>query len=112
VEHVLRPGVVLRVRTGAGNGGDDVAAGGGSGRSWRVQKRAVGEGNRAGAGGEQRVEVDPAGGGAAAAAERRPEAGTAPAAGGAEQRSTCSRKKEKGGPGACLKISEISGTSR
>jgi hypothetical protein len=38
------------VRTGAGNGGDDVAAGGRSGKSWRVRRRVAGEGNRAGVG--------------------------------------------------------------
>jgi hypothetical protein len=60
------------VRTGAGNGGDDVAAGGGSGKSWRVRRRAVGKGNRARVGRDGRVGVDPAGGGAAVVAERRP----------------------------------------
>jgi hypothetical protein len=62
------------MRTRAGNGGDDVAAGGGSGNSWRVRGRVAGKGNRAGIGRGRRVEVNPAGGGAAAAAERRPEA--------------------------------------
>jgi hypothetical protein len=95
VERVLRPGVVLRVRTGAGNGGDDVAAGGGSGRSWRAWKRAAGEGNRAGIGEGQRVEGDPARGGAVAAVERRPEAKHCAGGGGAEQ-SMCSRKKKRG----------------
>jgi hypothetical protein len=60
------------VRIGAGNGGDDVAAGGGSGKSWRVRRRVAGEGNRAGVGRGRRVGFIPAGGGAAAAAERRP----------------------------------------
>jgi hypothetical protein len=113
VERVLRPGVVLQVRTGAGSGGNDVAAGGGSGRSWRAQKRAAGKGNRAGAGGERRVEVDPAGGGAAAAAERRLGAGHC--AGGKRSRAeehVLEEEEREGVWGACLKILEILGTSR
>jgi hypothetical protein len=73
------------VQAGAGNGG--------------ARGRAAGEGNRAGAEGERRVEVIPAGGGAvAAAAERWPEAKHCRWQ-EAEQRSTCSRKKKGGGPG-------------
>jgi hypothetical protein len=48
VERVLRPGVVLRVRTGAGNNGEGVAAGGGSGmrgaRAGGQQGRGIGPG--------------------------------------------------------------------
>jgi hypothetical protein len=79
------------VRTGAGNGGDDVAAGGGSGKSWRVRRRAAGEGNRAGVGRGRRVGVIPAGGGAVARGEalRRRQGKT-------EQSSTCPRKKKRG----------------
>jgi hypothetical protein len=59
------------VQAGAGNGGEGVATSGRLGNSWRTRGREVGKGNRAGAGGERRVDVIPAGGGAAAAAERR-----------------------------------------
>jgi hypothetical protein len=102
------------VRTGAGNSGDDVAAGGGSGKSWRVRRRAAGEGNRAEVGRGQRVGVIPAGGGAAAAAERRPEAKHC--AGGRRSRAGQhvpeEEEEREGVRGAYLKISEISGTSR
>jgi hypothetical protein len=74
VECVLRPGGALRVQAGAGNDGKGVAAGGRFENSWHARVRAAGEGNRAGAGGDGRVEVALAGGGAAAAAERQPEA--------------------------------------
>jgi hypothetical protein len=53
------------VQAGAGNGGRLA-------NSWRARGRAAGEGNRAGAGGERRVDVIPAGGGMAVAAKRRP----------------------------------------
>jgi hypothetical protein len=43
MERVLRPGVVLRVRTGASNDGEGVAAGGGSGMRG-ARGRAAGEG--------------------------------------------------------------------
>jgi hypothetical protein len=92
VRRVLRPGVMLWVLAGAGNDGEGVAAGGRLGNSWHARGRAAGEGNRAGAGGERRVDVIPAGGGAAAA---RGEALPA-TEGGTEQRSTCSRKKKRG----------------
>jgi hypothetical protein len=81
---------VLGVQEGAGNGDEGVAAGGRLGKLWRGRRRAAGEGNRTGAGGDGRVEVISAGGGAAAAARgevlhRRQEA---------EQSSTSSRKKK------------------
>jgi hypothetical protein len=102
------------VQTGAGNGGDDVAAGGGSGKSWRMQRRAAGEGNRAGVGRGRRVGVIPAGGGAAAAAERWQ--GARHCAGGRWSRKGQhvpeEEEEREGVRGACLKISEISGTSR
>jgi hypothetical protein len=101
------------VRIGAGNSGNDVAAGGGSGKSWRVRRRVVGEGNRAGVGRGRRVGVIPAGGGAVAALERRP--GAKHCAGGRRSRAGQHVPKEEereGVQGACLKISEISGTSR
>jgi hypothetical protein len=112
-ERVLRPGVMLRVLAGAGNGREGVAADGRLGNAWRARGRAAGEGNRAGAEGERRVEFILAGGGAAAAAERRPEAKHCRRQ-EAEQRSTCSRKKKKGEGfrGTCLEISEILVTSR
>jgi hypothetical protein len=48
VERVLRPGVVLRVRIGAGNNGEGVPAGGGSGmrgaRAGGQQGREIGPG--------------------------------------------------------------------
>jgi hypothetical protein len=102
------------VRIGARNGGDDVAADGGSGKSWCVRRRAAGEGNRAGVGRGRRVGVIPAGGGAAAAAERRP--GVKHCAGGrrsrARQHVPEEEEEREGVRGAYLKISEISGTSR
>jgi hypothetical protein len=102
------------VRTGAGNGCDDVAAGGGSGKSWRVRRRAAGEGNRAGVGRGRRAGVIPARGGAAAAAERRP--GAKHCAGGkrsrARQHVPEEKEKWEGVRGACLKILEILGTSQ
>jgi hypothetical protein len=108
-ERGLRPGAMLRVLAGAGNGGEGVAAGGRLGNVWRARERAAGEGNRAGTGRRRRVEVIPAGGGAAAAARgegwrQRQEA---------EQRSMCSRKKKRGEGvrGTCLEILEIPGTS-
>jgi hypothetical protein len=48
-----------------------VAAEQSSGQPWRVQIGTAERGNRTGAGGEGRVEVDQAGGGATAAAQRR-----------------------------------------
>jgi hypothetical protein len=74
VERVLWPGAMLRCKQELSTTARCVAAGGGSGRSWRACERAAGEGNRAGTGSGRRVDVIPAGGGAAAAAERRPEA--------------------------------------
>jgi hypothetical protein len=103
VECVLRPGVVLRVRTGAGNNGEGVAAGGGSGMRGA---RAGGQQGR-GIGLEQEEENDAWKSFQQEVARRRRQSGgqgrgTAPAAGGAEQRSTCSRKKKgvegSGGP--------------
>jgi hypothetical protein len=61
------------VQVGASNDGEGVGAGGRLGNAWRAHGRAAGEGNRAEAAGERRVDVIPAGGAAAAAAERRPE---------------------------------------
>jgi hypothetical protein len=102
------------VRTGASNGGDDVVAGGGSGKSWRVRWRATGEGNRAGVGRGRRVGVIPAGGGAVAAAERWP--GVKQCAGGRRSRAGQhvpeEEEEREGVLGACLKILEISGISR
>jgi hypothetical protein len=102
------------VRTGVGNSGDDVVAGGGSGKSWRVRRRVAGEGNKAGVGRGRRVGVIRAGGGAAAAAERRP--GVKHCGSGRRSRAGQHVPEEKeereGVRGACLKISEISGTSR
>jgi hypothetical protein len=72
VRRVLRPGVMLWIPAGAGNDGEGVMAGGRLRNLWRARGRAAGEGNRAGAGGERRVDVIRAGGGAASAAERRP----------------------------------------
>jgi hypothetical protein len=88
------------MRTGASNGDDDVAAGGGSGNSWRVRRRAAGEGNRAGEGRGRRVGVIPAGGGAVAVAERRP--GVKHCAGGRGRQSRArarGRRREGRGPG-------------
>jgi hypothetical protein len=86
------------VQAGAGSdGGDDMAAGGGSGRSWRARGRAAREGNRAGTGRGQRVEVIPAGGGAAAAAERRLARRTAPAAGKQNRQHVPEEEEERGG---------------
>jgi hypothetical protein len=52
-------------------GGNDVAASGWLGRSWRSRRTAAGRGNRAGVGKGQRVEAVQAGGRAAAAAQQR-----------------------------------------
>jgi hypothetical protein len=94
-ERGLRPGAMLRVLAGAGNGGEGVAAGERLGNAWRAHERAAGEGNRAGTGRGRRVEVIPAGGGAGAVAERRPEAKDC--TGGRKQsRATCARKKKRG----------------
>jgi hypothetical protein len=89
------------VRTGAGNGGDDAAAGDGSGKSWRVRRRAAGEGNRAGVGRGRRVGVIPAGGGAAAAAERLPDVKHCAGGRGKQSRAARARgrRREGGGPG-------------
>jgi hypothetical protein len=90
-----------------------VAAGGGSGRSWRARERAAGEGNRAGTGSGRRVDVIPAGGGAAAVAEWRPE--VAHCTGDREGQSRAraqGRRREGGVRGAYLEISETSRTSR
>jgi hypothetical protein len=73
-------------------GGNDVAAGGRLGTPWRARERAARKGNRAGAGGDGRVEGGEAGGGAATAAERRPEAKHCRWQ-EVEQRNTCARKK-------------------
>jgi hypothetical protein len=91
-----------------------VAAGGRLGTSWRARRRAARKGNIAGIGEGRRVEVDPAGGGARGgggaaargeALRRRQEEQSR----GARARG---RRREGGGPGAYLKILEISGTSR
>jgi hypothetical protein len=100
------------MRAGAGNDGDyDVAAGGGSGRSWRARGRAAREGNRAGIGRGRRVEVIPAGGGAAAAGERWPEAKDC--AGGRETeqaaRARGRRREGKGSGGPVWKFQESQG---
>jgi hypothetical protein len=91
-----------------------VAAGGGSGKSWRVRRRAAGEGNRAGVGRGRRVGVIPAGGGTVVAAERRP--GVKHCTGGrgnrAEHHVLEEEEERRGVRGACLKIPEISGTSQ
>jgi hypothetical protein len=50
VERVLRPGGVLRVPAGAGNGGEGMAAEQSSGQPWRAQTGIAGRGNRAGEG--------------------------------------------------------------
>jgi hypothetical protein len=100
------------VQAGAGNGSEGMAAGGRLGNSWRARGRAAEEGNRAGAGGDGRVEVISAGGGAAAAAEQRP--GVRLCAGGRRGQSRArarGRRREGGVRRACLEISRISGTS-
>jgi hypothetical protein len=100
------------VQAGAGNGGEGVAAGRRLGNSWRARERAAGEGNRAGAGGDGRVEVISAGGGAAATAERRPGRGSAPAAGGGKAQHVLEEEEERERVRrACLEIPRISGTS-
>jgi hypothetical protein len=101
------------MRTGAGNDGDDVAAGGGSGNSWHVRRRTAGEGNRAGIGRGRRVEVDPAGGGTAAAVERRPEGKHCAGGGGGRAEHMPEEEEERGGVrGTYLEILRISRTSR
>jgi hypothetical protein len=93
-ERVLRPGAMLQVLAGAGNGGEGVAAGRRLGNAWRARGRAAGEGNRAGVEGERRVEFIPAGGGAAAAVAR----GEArPAAGSRAEEHVLEEEEERGG---------------
>jgi hypothetical protein len=97
---VLGSGIVLPVLAGAGNDGESVAAGSGSGMRGTRAGGQQGRENRAGAKGEGRVEVIPAGGGAAAAAaERRPEAKHC--ADGRRSRAAHARgrRREGGGPG-------------
>jgi hypothetical protein len=113
VRHALSPEAMLWVQAGAGNSNEVRGGRRWLGKSWRGRRRAARKGNRTGAGGEGRVEVDPAGGGAAAAAERRP--GAKHCAGGrgnrAEHHVLEEEEEGRGVRGACLKISEISGTS-
>jgi hypothetical protein len=59
------------VRAGASNGDEGRGSRRWLMKSWHARRRVAGEGNRAGAGGEGRVEVDPAGGGATAAPQQR-----------------------------------------
>jgi hypothetical protein len=103
------------VQAGAGNGGEGVAAGGRLGNSWRAWGRAAGEGNRAGAGGERRMDVIPAGGGAAVAAERWPGAKYCwrqEGGGRVEEHVLEEEEETEGVRGTCLEISRISGTSQ
>jgi hypothetical protein len=97
------------VQTGAGNSGDDVVAGGGSGKSWRVRRKAAGEGNRAGVGRGRHV------GSSQQEVERR-QPGAKHCAGGRRSREGQhvpeEEEEREGVREACLKISEISGTSR
>jgi hypothetical protein len=88
------------VQAGAGNSGEGVAASGRLGNAWRARGRAAGEGNRAGVGGERRVEVAPAGGGTAAA-ERRPGATHCRRQEGKQSRGARARgrRREGRGPG-------------
>jgi hypothetical protein len=72
VECVLKLEAMLRCKQELATAARCVAAGGGSGRSWRARERAAGERNMAGVGGGRRVDVIPARGSAVAAAERRP----------------------------------------
>jgi hypothetical protein len=98
-ERGLRPGAMLQVLAGAGNGGEGLAAGGRLGNAWHARKRAAGEGNRAGTGRGQRVEVIPAGGGMAAEAERRPEAKNC-ASGRKQSRGSRARGRRREGRGS------------
>jgi hypothetical protein len=112
VECVLRPGAMLRVLAGASNNGKGVTAGRRLGNAWRGRGRAAGEGNRAGAGEERRVEVAPAGGGAALAAERRPGAKHYRRQEGEQSRGACARgrrREERGSGGPVWKFQEFQG---
>jgi hypothetical protein len=92
---VLRRRAMLGVQAGAGNSDEGRGGRRWLGKSWRVRRRAAGEGNRAGVGRGRRVGFIPAGGGVAAAAERRPGAMHSAGSRGAVQ-STCPRKKKRG----------------
>jgi hypothetical protein len=114
VERALRPGAVLWVPAGAGNDGEGVVAGGSSGNSWHVRRRAARKGSIAGIVRGRRVEFIPAGGGVAAAAERRPGVKhCAGGRGGSRAEHVPEEEEERGGvQGTCLEIPRILGTSR
>jgi hypothetical protein len=80
VEHVLRPGAMLRCKQELSTAARCVAAGGQLGTPWRAWRRAARRGTEPGLGRGRRVEGEEAGGGEAAAAERWP----------------CARKKKRG----------------
>jgi hypothetical protein len=63
----------VKARRWAVHGDEEVAAGGGSGSSWRARKGPPGERTWTGKGRRRRVEKFSAGGGSAAAVKRRPE---------------------------------------
>jgi hypothetical protein len=84
-------------------------ASGSRGACKRGQRRGE---NRAGAGGEGRVEVDQAGGGATAAAQRRRQGALHRRQGGQSRAARARGGRRKGGPRGSFGKSEIPGTSR